>query len=336
METVLITGTAGFIGCAVAKRFLQEGYHVVGLDCLTDYYDVTLKHARLKLLSASNHFTQACIRLEDSKSVMALFAEHKPSKVIHLAAQAGVRYSLESPQSYVDSNVTGFLSILEAAREHKPQHVIFASTSSVFGLDGQMPLSPHHGGNHPVSFYAATKKANEAMAHSYAHLFSIPLTGLRFFTVYGPWGRPDMALFKFTKAILAGEPVPLFNNGDMVRDFTYIDDIVESIWRLTPMAPETNPQWDNKTSDPASSSAPYRICNIGNSSPVQLMDYLEAIEQALDMKAIKQFLPFQPGDVAATFADTSDLEQLTGFKPQTTVKQGVANFVKWYRDYYRC
>ncbi|WP_068317663.1 NAD-dependent epimerase [Polycladidibacter hongkongensis] len=337
MQTILVTGTAGFIGNAVAKRLLDEGYHVVGLDCLTDYYDVNLKKARLaRLAKSGNHFTEARIRLEDSAAVMQLFAEHKPSHVIHLAGQAGVRYSLEAPQSYVDANVTGFLSMLEGARAHKPQHMVFASTSSVFGLDEHMPLSPHRGGNHPVSFYAATKKANEAMAHSYAHLFGQAVTGLRFFTVYGPWGRPDMALFKFTKAILEDRPVPLFNHGNMVRDFTYVDDIVEGIFRLTFLPPAANPQWDAVSADPASSSAPFRICNIGNSEPVELLKYLEAIEEALGKKAQRELLPFQPGDVAATFADSSDLFELTGFKPQTTVKQGVANFVKWYRDYYQC
>ncbi|AEV37716.1 udp-glucuronic acid epimerase [Pseudovibrio sp. FO-BEG1] len=334
MEKVLVTGTAGFIGNAVALRLLQDGYHVIGLDCVTDYYDVTLKEERLKRLAASNHFTEERIRLEDAEAVMRIFKQHVPSKVIHLAAQAGVRYSLESPQSYVDANVTGFLSILEGARAHSVKHLVYASTSSVYGLDETMPLSTHRGGNHPVSFYAATKKANEAMAHSYAHLFDIPCTGLRFFTVYGPWGRPDMALFKFTKAILEGEPVPLFNHGNMIRDFTYVDDIVEGIVRIANLPPQRSDDWDGKNADPATSSAPYQVFNIGNSDPVQLMDYLAAIEEALGMEAKKEFLPFQAGDVAATFADVTDLIETTGFKPQTSVKAGVANFVKWYRDYY--
>lgn len=334
MDTILVTGTAGFIGNAVALRLLQDGYHVIGLDCVTDYYDVTLKEQRLKRLTTSNHFTEERIRLEDAEAVMRVFKEHKPKRVIHLAAQAGVRYSLEAPQSYVDANVSGFLSILEGARAHEVEHLVYASTSSVYGLDETMPLSTHRGGNHPVSFYAATKKANEAMAHSYAHLFDIPCTGLRFFTVYGPWGRPDMALFKFTKAILAGQPVPLFNGGKMVRDFTYVDDIVEGILRTTHLPPQRNVDWDGKSSDPATSSAPYALYNIGNSDPVELMDYLAAIEDALGMEAKREYLPFQPGDVPATFADTTDLIEVTGFKPQTSVKAGVANFVKWYRDYY--
>ncbi|SFK85954.1 UDP-glucuronate 4-epimerase [Pseudovibrio ascidiaceicola] len=334
MEKVLVTGTAGFIGNAVALRLLQDGYHVIGLDCVTDYYDVTLKEERLKRLTSSNHFTEERIRLEDAEAVMRIFKQHAPSKVIHLAAQAGVRYSLESPQSYVDANVTGFLSMLEGARAHGVKHLVYASTSSVYGLDETMPLSTHRGGNHPVSFYAATKKANEAMAHSYAHLFDIPCTGLRFFTVYGPWGRPDMALFKFTKAILEGKPVPLFNHGNMIRDFTYVDDIVEGIVRVANLPPKRTDDWDGKAADPATSSAPYQLFNIGNSDPVQLMDYLAAIEDALGMTAKKEFLPFQPGDVAATFADVTDLIETTGFKPQTSVKAGVANFVKWYRDYY--
>ncbi len=334
MEKVLVTGTAGFIGNAVALSLLQDGCHVIGLDCVTDYYDVALKEERLKRLTSSNHFTEERIRLEDAEAVMRIFRQYAPSKVIHLAAQAGVRYSLESPQSYVDANVTGFLSILEGARAHNVKHLIYASTSSVYGLDETMPLSAHRGGNHPVSFYAATKKANEAMAHSYAHLFDIPCTGLRFFTVYGPWGRPDMALFKFTKAILEGKSVPLFNHGNMIRDFTYVDDIVEGIVRIANHPPTPTEDWDGKAADPATSSAPHQVFNIGNSNPVQLLDYLAAIEEALGITAKKEFLPFQPGDVAATFADVTDLIETTGFKPQTSIKAGVANFVKWYRNYY--
>ncbi|AXS40570.1 NAD-dependent epimerase [Breoghania sp. L-A4] len=334
MTSVLVTGSAGFIGHHVCRALLDTGANVVGLDNVNSYYDPTLKEARLDRLRPSNRFTEARIALEDRDAVMALFAEHSPSRVIHLAAQAGVRHSLDAPQDYVDANVTGFLNMLEAARAHPVEHMVFASTSSVFGLDAAMPLSEHRGGNHPVSFYAATKKANEAMAHAYAHLFAIPLTGLRFFTVYGPWGRPDMALFKFTKAILAGDPVDLYNRGQMVRDFTYIDDIVEGILRISERPAAANPDWDPENPDPASSSAPYRIFNIGNSQPVQLMDYLEAIEEALGRKAILNMMPMQPGDVPATFADTTELQAATGFKPATPVRAGVAAFVDWYRSYY--
>ncbi|WP_321504595.1 NAD-dependent epimerase [Breoghania sp.] len=332
--SILVTGSAGFIGYHVTRRLLAAGETVVGLDNLNSYYDPTLKQTRLSHLTANDRFTEARISLEERDKVMALFEEHKPDRVIHLAAQAGVRYSLEAPQTYVDSNITGFLSILEAARTFKTGHVVFASTSSVFGLDGAMPLSTHRGGNHPVSFYAATKKANEAMAHSYAHLFRIPLTGLRFFTVYGPWGRPDMALFKFTKAILADEPVDLYNNGDMVRDFTFVDDIVEGIVRIADKPATPAQDWDPQTMDLATSSAPYRIFNIGNSQPVQLLDYLDAIEKAVGKPAIRNLMPMQPGDVAATWADTTDLEAATGFKPATPVEIGVKAFVDWYRDYY--
>ncbi len=334
MKTVLVTGSAGFIGNAVAHRLLGDGHTVIGLDNLNDYYDPSLKEARLERLTGSNRFHHFTIGLEERDKVLELFETYRPEQVVHLAAQAGVRHSLNAPQDYVDSNITGFLSILEACRAHKPEHLVFASTSSVFGLDKAMPLSEHRGGNHPVSLYAATKKANEAMAHSYAHLFNIPMTGLRFFTVYGPWGRPDMALFKFTKAILEDRPVPLFNNGEMVRDFTYVDDIVEGIVRLAHVPATADQAWDPEKPDPSISAAPYRICNIGNSSPVQLMDYLEAIEEALGKKAEKEFLPMQPGDVHATWADTSSLEAITHFKPATPVRQGVKAFVDWYRDYY--
>ncbi|MDJ0929847.1 NAD-dependent epimerase [Breoghania sp.] len=334
MACVLVTGSAGFIGYHVAEKLLAAGDTVIGLDNLNGYYDPALKEARLALLKTHDHFIEERVSLEERDKVFSIFERHKPDRVIHLAAQAGVRYSLEAPQTYVDSNITGFLSILEAARTYKPEHVVFASTSSVYGLDGAMPLSEHRGASHPISFYAATKKANEAIAHSYAHLFHIPLTGLRFFTVYGPWGRPDMALFKFTKAILAGEPVDLYNNGNMVRDFTFVDDIVEGIVRVAvkPASPVAN--WDAKAADPATSSAPYRIFNIGNSQLVPLLVYLEAIETALGKTAIRNFMPMQPGDVAATWADTSDLEATTNFKPSTSVQGGVKAFVDWYRIYY--
>lgn len=334
MTTVLVTGSAGFIGSHVCRRLLDASHTVIGLDNVNDYYDPILKEARLDRLRPSNLFHEARISLEDRDAVFQLFEDYKPQRVIHLAAQAGVRHSLDAPQDYVNANITGFLNMLEAVRAYPLEHMVFASTSSVFGLDRAMPLSEHSGGNHPVSFYAATKKANEAMAHSYAHLFRIPLTGLRFFTVYGPWGRPDMALFKFTKAILAGDPVDLYNHGKMVRDFTYVDDIVEGILRIADKPAEPNSAWDPQNPDPASSSAPYRIYNIGNSDPVQLMDYLAAIEEALGKKAITNMMPMQPGDVVGTWADTHDLEAATGFKPATPVREGIQAFVDWYRSYY--
>lgn len=335
MRTLLVTGSAGFIGYHVCRRLLDDGWHVVGLDSVSPYYDPALKEARLALLKANNHFTEARIALEDREAVMALMAAHRPERIIHLAAQPGVRYSLEAPQAYVDANVTGFLTILEAARRHPVEHVVFASTSSVYGLDGAMPLSAHRGANHPVSLYAATKKANEAMAHSYAHLFAIPLTGLRFFTVYGPWARPDMALYRFTSAILEGRPIDIYNEGQMVRDFTYIDDIVEGIVRIADRPAAADPAWDAAKPDPASSRAPYRIFNIGNSEPVELLRYVEAIEAACGRTAIRNYLPMQPGDVLATWADVDDLAEATGFRPNTSVEDGVKAFVDWYRDFYK-
>ncbi|ADZ69175.1 NAD-dependent epimerase [Polymorphum gilvum] len=334
MRTVLVTGSAGFIGSHVAQRLLDDGWRVVGIDNVNAYYDPALKEARLARLRASNHFHEEQVSVEDREAVTAVFRRHAPERIIHLAAQAGVRHSLDAPQDYVDANITGFLNILEAARAHPVDHLVFASTSSVFGLDKAMPLSPHRGGNHPVSFYAATKKANEMMAHAYAHLFAIPCTGLRFFTVYGPWGRPDMALFKFTKAILAGEPVPLYNEGRMVRDFTYIDDIVEGVVRIADRPAAPDPAWEAERPDPASSAAPYRIYNIGNSQPVELLTYLEAIEAATGRTARRELLPMQPGDVSATWADVEDLVAATGFRPSTPVADGVRAFVDWYRDYY--
>uniref|UniRef100_UPI003BA87EF4 NAD-dependent epimerase n=1 Tax=Stappia sp. TaxID=1870903 RepID=UPI003BA87EF4 len=335
MRTLLVTGSAGFIGFHVCQRLLADGWHVVGLDSVSPYYDPALKEARLKILNANNHFTEARISLEDREAVMELMAAHRPERIIHLAAQPGVRYSLEVPQAYVDANVTGFLTILEAARRFEVEHVVFASTSSVYGLDGAMPLSPHRGGNHPISLYAATKKANEAMAHSYAHLFRIPLTGLRFFTVYGPWARPDMALYKFTSAILEGRPVDIYNHGEMVRDFTYIDDIVEGIVRIADKPAAPGEDWDADTPDPATSTAPYRIFNIGNSEPVQLLRYVDAIEAACGVEAIRNYMPMQPGDVLATWADVDDLAEATGFRPKTSVEDGVKAFVDWYRDFYK-
>jgi UDP-glucuronate 4-epimerase len=335
MRTLLVTGSAGFIGFHVCQRLLADGWHVIGLDSVSPYYDPALKEARLKILRTNNHFTEARISLEDREAVMDLMSDHRPERIIHLAAQPGVRYSLEVPQAYVDANVTGFLTILEAARQFEVEHVVFASTSSVYGLDGAMPLSPHRGGNHPISLYAATKKANEAMAHSYAHLFGIPLTGLRFFTVYGPWARPDMALYKFTSAILEGRPVDIYNHGEMVRDFTYVDDIVEGIVRIADKPAGAAENWDPDTPDPASSSAPYRIFNIGNSEPVQLLRYVDAIEAACGVKAIRNYMPLQPGDVLATWADVDDLAEATGFRPKTSVEDGVKAFVDWYRDFYK-
>ena len=335
MRTILVTGSAGFIGYHVVERLLRDGWHVIGLDCVSPYYDPELKEARVCNLKANNHFTEARISLEDREAVFALMRDHAPERIIHLAAQPGVRYSLDEPQAYVDANVTGFLTILECARHFPVDHVVYASTSSVYGLDEDMPLSPHRGGDHPISLYAATKKANEAMAHSYAHLFRIPLTGLRFFTVYGPWARPDMALFKFTRAILNGEPLDIYNNGQMVRDFTYVDDIVEGILRIADRPATPDPEWTGKTPDPATSSAPYRIYNIGNSEPVELMRYVEAVEKACGKKANCNFMPLQPGDVLKTWADVDDLSQATGFRPKTAVEDGVKAFVDWYRDFYK-
>ena len=334
MRTILVTGSAGFIGYHLCRRLLDDGWRVVGLDCVSPYYDPALKEARLKILNGIDNFIEARISLQDRDAVMALMAEHAPERIIHLAAQPGVRYSLEVPQAYVDANVTGFLTILEAARAFPVDHVVFASTSSAYGLDEAMPLSPHRGGNHPISLYAATKKANEAMAHSYAHLFGIPLTGLRFFTVYGPWARPDMALYKFTSAILEGRPIDIYNNGEMLRDFTYVDDIVEGIVRIADRPARANPHWNGAEPDPATSRAPYRIHNIGNSEPVKLLRYVDAVEAACGVKAIRNFMPLQPGDVLATWADVEDLVEETGFRPKTSVEDGVKAFVDWYRDFY--
>ncbi|WP_428696863.1 NAD-dependent epimerase [Stappia sp.] len=334
MRTILVTGSAGFIGYHLCRRLLDDGWRVIGLDCVSPYYDPALKEARLKILNGIDDFTEARISLQDRDAVMALMAEHAPQRIIHLAAQPGVRYSLEVPQAYVDANVTGFLTILEAARAFPVDHLVFASTSSAYGLDEAMPLSPHRGGNHPISLYAATKKANEAMAHSYAHLFGIPLTGLRFFTVYGPWARPDMALYKFTSAILEGRPIDIYNNGEMLRDFTYVDDIVEGIVRIAERPARGNPDWNGAEPDPATSRAPYRIHNIGNSEPVKLLRYVDAVEAACGVKAIRNYMPLQPGDVLATWADVEDLVEETGFRPKTSVEDGVKAFVDWYRDFY--
>ncbi|ELW9393952.1 TPA: NAD-dependent epimerase [Klebsiella pneumoniae] len=330
----LVTGAAGFIGFHACKRLLDAGHEVVGLDNMNDYYDVNLKQARLDLLQ-SPLFSFRKIDLADREGIARLFADEKFNRVIHLAAQAGVRYSLENPFAYADSNLIGYLNILEGCRHNKVEHLLYASSSSVYGLNRKMPFSTDDSVDHPVSLYAATKKANELMAHTYSHLYGIPTTGLRFFTVYGPWGRPDMALFKFTKAMLEGKSIDVYNYGKMKRDFTYIDDIVEAIVRMQDIIPQPNPEWTVETGSPADSSAPYRVYNIGNSSPVELMDYITALEDALGMVAEKNMMPIQPGDVLETSADTKPLYDMVGFRPQTSVKQGVKNFVDWYKAYYK-
>ncbi|AHI37001.1 TPA: NAD-dependent epimerase [Klebsiella pneumoniae subsp. pneumoniae] len=330
----LVTGAAGFIGFHACKRLLQAGHEVVGLDNMNDYYDVNLKQARLDLLQ-SPLFSFHKIDLADREGIAQLFAHEKFNRVIHLAAQAGVRYSLENPFTYADSNLIGYLNILEGCRHNHVEHLLYASSSSVYGLNRKMPFSTDDSVDHPVSLYAATKKANELMAHTYSHLYGIPTTGLRFFTVYGPWGRPDMALFKFTKAMLEGKSIDVYNYGKMKRDFTYIDDIVEAIVRMQDIIPQPNPEWTVETGSPADSSAPYRVYNIGNSSPVELMDYITALEEALGMVAEKNMMPIQPGDVLETSADTKPLYDMVGFRPQTTVSQGVKNFVDWYKAYYK-
>ena len=329
----LVTGAAGFIGFHVSKRLLQAGHQVVGIDNLNDYYDVNLKQARLNLLQ-SPQFSFHKIDLADRSMMETLFADEKFDRVIHLAAQAGVRYSIENPHAYAESNLMGHLNILEGCRHHKVQHLLYASSSSVYGLNRKMPFSTDDSVDHPVSLYAATKKANELMSHTYSHLYSVPTTGLRFFTVYGPWGRPDMALFKFTKAMIEGKSIDVYNYGKMKRDFTYIDDIVEAIIRLQDKIPQPNTEWTVESGTPATSSAPYRVYNIGNSSPVELMDYITALEEALGIEAEKNMMPMQPGDVLETSAETQPLYDLVNFKPQTSVKDGVKKFVDWYRKFY--
>ena len=329
----LVTGAAGFIGFHVSQRLLAAGHQVVGIDNINDYYDIRLKQARLDQLSSADfHFVK--MDLADTSAMAALFAEHKFDRVIHLAAQAGVRYSLENPHAYAQANLVGHLNVLEGCRHNKVQHLLYASSSSVYGLNRKMPFSTDDSVDHPVSLYAATKKANELMSHTYSHLYGLPTTGLRFFTVYGPWGRPDMALFKFTKAMLEGKSIDVYNYGKMKRDFTYIDDIVEAIIRLQDVIPDPNSEWTVETGSPATSSAPYRVYNIGNSSPVELMDYITALEEAIGVKAEKNMMPMQPGDVLETSAETQPLYDLVGFRPQTSVKDGVKNFVDWYRAFY--
>ena len=333
--TILVTGAAGFIGYHVARRLLDRGDTVVGLDNLNAYYDVSLKEARLAQLQAHRAFGFAKISLEDREGMANLFAAERPQRIVHLAAQAGVRYSLQNPHAYLDSNLAGFINILEGCRHNGVEHLVYASSSSVYGGNTRMPFSEHDNIDHPVSLYAATKKANELMAHTYSHLFRLPTTGLRFFTVYGPWGRPDMALFLFTKAILDGRPIDVFNHGNMVRDFTYIDDIVEGVIRVLDRPAEINSTFDPERPDPGTSNAPYRVFNIGNSQPTPLNDYIQALEEALGKNAQRNFLPMQPGDVPATSADTTELDKWVGFKPSTPVKEGVRRFVGWYRDYYK-
>ncbi|AID91170.1 NAD-dependent epimerase [Klebsiella michiganensis] len=330
----LVTGAAGFIGSHVSQRLLKDGHQVTGIDNLNDYYDVNLKQARLDLLQ-SPLFSFHKIDLADRARMEQLFVSEKFDRVIHLAAQAGVRYSLENPHAYADSNLLGFLNILEGCRHNNVEHLLYASSSSVYGLNRKMPFSTEDSVDHPVSLYAATKKANELMAHTYSHLYGIPTTGLRFFTVYGPWGRPDMALFKFTKAMLEGKSIDVYNHGKMKRDFTYIDDIVEAIIRLQNVLPNEDHEWSVESGSPATSSAPYRVYNIGNSSPVELMDYITALEEALGMEAVKNMMPMQPGDVMETSADTAALYNTIDFKPETSVKKGVENFVGWYKKYYQ-
>jgi UDP-glucuronate 4-epimerase len=331
---VLVTGAAGFIGSQTAIALLDRGDQVVGLDNMSDYYDVTLKQARLKRLEGRNGFAFVKCDLADQAAMKALFEQEKFDRVINLAAQAGVRYSLENPHSYVDSNVVGFLNVLEGCRHNGIEHLVYASSSSVYGANTQMPFSVHHTVDHPLSLYAATKKSNELMAHTYAHLYGLPVTGLRFFTVYGPWGRPDMSLFLFTKKILAGEPIDVFNHGNHARDFTYIDDIVEGVVRTLDHIAEADPAWNSDEPDPGTSTAPYRLYNIGNNSPVELMHFIETLETALGREAKKNFLPLQPGDVPKTYANIDALRDAVGFTPATSIEDGIAAFVAWYRDYY--
>jgi len=334
MRKILVTGAAGFIGFHLSRRLLAEGNEIVGLDNLNPYYDVTLKQSRLKILEEQKNFRFVRADLADRKAMEALFGENLFEIVVNLAAQAGVRYSLENPQAYVESNLVGFMNILEGCRHHGVKHLVFASSSSVYGANTRMPFSVHDNVDHPLSLYAATKKANELMAHAYASLYKLPCTGLRFFTVYGPWGRPDMALFLFTRTILEGRPIDVFNEGRMKRDFTYIDDIVEGLARVLERIPEPNTAWRGDAPDPSSSFAPYRLYNIGNNRPVALMEFIEILEEQLGRKAIRNFLPMQAGDVPATCADVDDLMTAVGFRPATPIAEGIRRFVAWYREYY--
>jgi len=332
---VLVTGTAGFIGFHLSQRLLDDGHEIVGMDNLNPYYDIQLKKDRLAFLTPNPHFKFRFLDLADRKGMDELFRTECPDVVVHLAAQAGVRYSIENPYAYVESNLTGFMNILEGCRHNAVKHLVYASSSSVYGANAKMPFSVHHNVDHPVSLYAATKKANELMAHTYSVLYKLPCTGLRFFTVYGPWGRPDMALFLFTKAILEGREIDVFNNGKMRRDFTYIDDIIEGVVRVMVRIPSGQQAWNGKKPDPASSFAPYRIFNIGNNQPVELMDFIAALENKLGKKAQMRLLPMQPGDVPETYADVDDLMDEVGFRPCTSIHEGIGRFVEWYREYYK-
>jgi UDP-glucuronate 4-epimerase len=332
---ILVTGAAGFIGFHLSKRLLASGYEVVGFDNLNDYYEVSLKESRLSILKEFVNFSFYRADLQHKQSIDKLFEEQSFDYVVNLAAQAGVRYSITNPYAYLDSNITGFLNILEACRNFPVKHLVYASSSSVYGANRKMPFSVHDNVDHPLALYAVTKKSNELMAHAYSNLYNIPATGLRFFTVYGPYGRPDMALFLFTKAILDGKPIDVFNQGKMKRDFTYVDDIVEGIIRLIPKSPEGNKEWGGMSPDPATSFAPYKIYNIGNNSPVELLHFIEVLEDKLGKKAVKNFLPLQEGDVPETYADVDDLMRDVDFKPSTSIETGIGNFVTWYKDYYK-
>jgi UDP-glucuronate 4-epimerase len=333
-DTILVTGAAGFIGFHVAKHLLSAGRKVVGLDVVNDYYDPKLKEARLEILKRQSSFTFVKLDLADRESMKALFARHRFRVVIHLAAQAGVRYSLQNPQAYIDANIEGFLNVLEGCRHNDCQHLLFASSSSVYGANTKLPFSVQDNVDHPISLYAASKKANELMAHAYSHLYKIPATGLRFFTVYGPWGRPDMAMFIFAKATLEGTPIKLFNHGNMRRDFTYIDDVAQAVVRLIDHPPQGNPEWSSETPDPATSAASWKIYNIGNNRPEELLHVVALLEKEFGRTAIKEMLPMQPGDVPATYADIEDLEREIGFKPATSIEDGIKKFASWFREYH--
>ena len=335
MKKIIVTGSAGFIGSSLCIKLLERGENIIGIDNHNDYYDPKIKDARIERITKYSNYQHYKMDLKDEKNLEKVFKNHKPSKVVNLAAQAGVRYSMENPLAYINSNIVGFAHILENCRIHKIEHLVYASTSSVYGANTKMPFSEHHSVNHPLSIYAASKKSNELMAHSYSYLYHLPTTGLRFFTVYGPWGRPDMALFKFTKAILNEKTIDVFNHGKHTRDFTYIDDIVEGVIKTLDYPATSNINWNGDQPDPASSKAPWCIYNIGNNKPVQLMDYINALERALGKKAKINFLPLQPGDVQDTYADTDNLNKKFNYKPSTSVAEGVSKFVKWYKDYYK-